>query len=454
MRGTPWVASLSWVLGACGGGAAPEVAHPLRVAPDATASAHAVTSGSAAPEPHAPPLADVPGACLTPAVTERLHGCGPTRARATGSAPGGRHKVGPVFTAAPPPPATNVAPASPAADACERQAALTRSVLARTSGNEAGVMAALEAQLDAYRQFAATSHDPVRTERCASETAGLVLETAIGWHLEAIGTGAVRGTAEPATMARAGTLYERVLASFEPAAFARLQFPRLAQGDWPTRAKISYARADLLYFAKDWERCGPAFDAVVTIDSTGPFAAEAAYASVLCHQAVYQLSRLDRATKGELLRDERRRTSADFAPRPLTAAAEGMLAAFGRYLCAVEPAPNDPAAVEAYAEVGFGRARSYFEAQHWEEAAIGFRDVALEGAGSEAGVFAAQLYLESLHVLATRVGPARPACLDAMRADLPPLMALYCEGAAGRDNGEACLVFRRVAEDLARTPRE
>ncbi len=45
--------------------------------------------------------------------------------------------------------------------------------------------------------------------------------------------------------------------------------------------------ADLLYFQKDWAKCGPAFDSVVAEDPNGPQAAEAAYASVLCHQNIY-----------------------------------------------------------------------------------------------------------------------------------------------------------------------
>ncbi len=45
--------------------------------------------------------------------------------------------------------------------------------------------------------------------------------------------------------------------------------------------------ADLLYFQQRWEECGPAFDAVVVEDPKNEQAAEAAYASVLCYQKMY-----------------------------------------------------------------------------------------------------------------------------------------------------------------------
>ena len=97
----------------------------------------------------------------------------------------------------------------------------------------------------------------------------------------------LRGTGDKKTMSLAATLYEKVIGNFKPEQFAKFEFPRIVKEDWPNIFKIKYQMADLLYFQKDWAKCGPAFDAVVAEDPTGPTAPEAAYASVLCYQNIY-----------------------------------------------------------------------------------------------------------------------------------------------------------------------
>ena len=106
--------------------------------------------------------------------------------------------------------------------------------------------------------------------KCANVTADLLAETAMAWHLEAVGSGGVRGTDDKKTMALAAQLYENVVQTFKPEDFAKFEFPRIVKEDWPTIFKIKYAMADLLYFQKDWAKCGPAFDAVVAEDPDGP----------------------------------------------------------------------------------------------------------------------------------------------------------------------------------------
>ena len=56
----------------------------------------------------------------------------------------------------------------------------------------------------------------------------------------------------------------------------------------------------------------------------------------------------------------------------------------------------------------YARARTYFEAQHWEEAAVAFRDVALNHSDHESAPYAAQLWLEALNVLFSYADPKRP----------------------------------------------
>ncbi|MBC7052157.1 hypothetical protein G6O46_24415, partial [Salmonella enterica subsp. enterica serovar Enteritidis] len=82
--------------------------------------------------------------------------------------------------------------------------------------------------------------------------------------------------------------YKKVVDTWNAQEFATFVFPRVVKEDWPNIYKIKYAMADLLYFQKDWAKCGPAFDSVVAENPTAPEAPEAAYASVLCYQNIYE----------------------------------------------------------------------------------------------------------------------------------------------------------------------
>ncbi|MFO0672073.1 MAG: hypothetical protein U0235_21015 [Polyangiaceae bacterium] len=70
--------------------------------------------------------------------------------------------------------------------------------------------------------------------------------------------------------------------------------------------------------------------------------------------------------------------------------------------------------MEQLVEVKYARARTYFEAQHWDEAAMAFKDIADHHADRDVGIYAAQLYLESINVLGANMNPPRPVCYDDM----------------------------------------
>src|SRR5262249_28431360 len=154
--------------------------------------------------------------------------------------------------------------------------------------------------------------------------------------------------------------------------------------DWPTIFKVKYEMADLLYFQKDWAKCGPAFDAVVAEDPTGPTAAEAAYASVLCYQNIYTEQHqggADKRSTGNLPSSAKKESKSDkaraLAPKPFTDGQKGMITAFNRYICYIKPDGTNKEALDNYIEVKYARGRTYLEAQHWDEAALAFRDVAI-----------------------------------------------------------------------------
>ena len=128
-----------------------------------------------------------------------------------------------------------------------------------------------------------------------------------------------------------------------------------------------------------------------------------------------------------------------------------MIQAFNRYVCYIKPPSGDKEAETQYIEVKYARARTYFEAQHWEEAAIAFRDVALNYPQSDAASFAANLYLEALNVLGARSEPPRPSCFDDMAGDVPAfIIQLYCGGSKATDNKEQCDLLTHIQCDIRR----
>jgi TolA-binding protein len=343
---------------------------------------------------------------------------------------------------------------------CYYQGQITTATQALMSGDKEAVRKEMDQQVRVFNDFVKGGSPEKEKGECANKTAELLAETAMSWHLEAVGTGGVRGTGDKKTMDLAAYLYKKVADNFTTADFAKFQFPRIVKEDWPTMYKIKYAMADLLYFQQRWEECGPAFDSVVAEDPKGGQAAEAAYASVLCYQKMYdQMYKgdSDRKSKGlgptgadEKDREAKKGEWEKFKPKPFTTMQTGMVTAFNRYVCYITPPKGDKEAEEQYVEVKYARARTYFESQHWEEAALAFRDVAINHADKDAGIFAAQLYLESVNVLGSRAEPPRPSCFDDMAKDVPVFLELYCKGSKFEDNKEQCESLTRIQFDIMR----
>lgn len=343
---------------------------------------------------------------------------------------------------------------------CFYQSQITQAIAAINSSNKPRIVKELENQLATRNEFVKDKHSSKSKLECSNKTAELLSETAMSWHLEAVGSGGVRGTGDEKTMDLAAKLYKRVVENFTAKDFAKFKFPRIIKEDWPNIYKIKYAMADLLYFRQRWEDCGPAFDSVVAEDPTAPEAAEAAYASVLCYQKMYdQLYKGESDRKGKGLgpkgasKEDQKGQKGEWEklkPKEFTDLQKGMLTAFNRYVCYILPPKGDANAEEQYVEVKFGRARTYFEAQHWDKAAIAFRDVAINHSDKDAGIYAAQLYLESINVLGAKSEPPKPSCFDDMGKDVPVFLDLYCKGDKFEDNKEQCELLTRIQCDIKR----
>jgi len=346
---------------------------------------------------------------------------------------------------------------------CVYQGHVAEATLAMKSGNKDLIMGELKNQLDVHNTYMKQSQPEDAKVKCANVTADLIAETAMAWHLEAVGSGGVRGTGDRKTMVLAAQLYDMIVKTFKQEDFAKFDFPRIVKEDWPNIFKIKYAMADLLWFQKDWAKCGPAFDSVVAEDPTGPTAPEAAYASVLCYQNIYTEQHqggADKKSSGNLPTagkkgDKPKNDKAKgLAPKDFTEGQKGMITAFNRYICYIKPDASNKEALENYVDVKYARGRTYFEAQHWEEAALAFRDVAMTYPDKEVGIYSAQFYLESLNVLGSSIEPTRPSCYDDMATDVPVFIEKYCSGDKAKQNADQCTILLRIQRDIERLRAE
>src|SRR4051812_45543543 len=135
---------------------------------------------------------------------------------------------------------------------CEYQAHVTQATMAMKSGNKDQIKTELDRQVEVYNAFSKAKHPDESEQKCANMTAELIAETGMAWHLEAVGSGGVRGTGDQKTMTLAAYLYKKVIDNFTQADFSKFEFPRIVKEDWPNIRKIKYAMADLLYFQQRW----------------------------------------------------------------------------------------------------------------------------------------------------------------------------------------------------------
>jgi TolA-binding protein len=332
---------------------------------------------------------------------------------------------------------------------CGYHAQVAKATLARNSGDKRRIIAALGELRKGYALHNKRRYSASNKRSCGNVTASMLAETAMAWHLEAIGSGGVRGTMDKQTMAAAAKLYGWVHDDFSPKQFARFKFPHIVKQDWPTLAKVAYHQADLLYAQGRWQECAHAFDEAYQAAPKGPNAAEALFASAQCWRRVYDAnhaSNSHRATQSELS------DSQDYKPKPFGPTQRGMLAAFDRYACNITPPRNDRDAMDQYVEMKFARARTYYEAAHYDKAALAFRDIALKHSEFEAGIHAGNLYLESLNIMYRRWD--KLGCAADLKRDVDKLVVNYCSKGKRDDNLSNCERYERVARDATRITLE
>lgn len=348
---------------------------------------------------------------------------------------------------------------------CTWESKVAHAVIAQ--GNKRNTVEELRRLVQIYEAFVAQTNRPeAARNECKAGTAGVLFQLATSWHIESVGNcrteeerNCSQGTQDRTTMGKAAELYELLLRQFPD--MEQLQFPDIARESWPSRYRIAYYMADLSYRAEDWERCGPAFEAVIELNPNGEFTNDAAHSAVLCYNRLYnteiqgnetQLREGARPASGNAQTDQ----AAAVARREMTRTEAGMLRAFSNYVCVATPSS------ERLPQIKYRRARIYYEANQFEEAALLFQDIAYNHRDTEYAEPAANLLLDSLNVLGAQRQPPVPECITDFGNNLAPLGALYCATpeASARNpdlcrviNDAACTYKRQLAESLSRSGR-
>ncbi|MGE3629569.1 MAG: tetratricopeptide repeat protein [Sandaracinaceae bacterium] len=346
---------------------------------------------------------------------------------------------------------------------CYWQSRVTNAVISSRPKDEQ--VTEIRRLVDVYENFSSASHPAEAINECKQASAAILVSLATAWHREAIGTDDQPGTNDRNTMRAAAALYRVALDQFPD--MESMEFPDIDRRDWPTRYRVSYFYAELLWRMEDWAQCGPAFDSVVEQNPQGEFTSDAAYAAVLCYNNLYQQQyssreRTTRESGGGAARDcsrlrgrartrceaeqEQQDESSQYVPRELTATENGMLQAFQRFICFVQDSEELPT-------IKYRRARIFYESNRYEEAAVLFRDIALNHRDSELAEYAANLYLDSLNILGTQW--QRSQCINDIRENIEPLSQAYCGDATSRDaHPDLCGVLEQLRCDTLRLQAE
>jgi len=83
---------------------------------------------------------------------------------------------------------------------CHYQTQITGAVSASKSSDKETIRKEMDTQLEIRKAFIADSHSDKSKLECSNRTAELLAETGMSWHLEAVGSGGVRGTGDKKTM--------------------------------------------------------------------------------------------------------------------------------------------------------------------------------------------------------------------------------------------------------------
>jgi tetratricopeptide (TPR) repeat protein len=256
---------------------------------------------------------------------------------------------------------------------------------------------------DLMRTFLEGEHPAENETECRQVVAQMIMEVATNWHQEAVGSDSAPGTNDEVTMDMASQLYGLAIENFSD--MDSINFEGWDAESRPTQYRVSYWAAELLWKRNQWAECGPAFDRVVELNPQGEYVREAAYAAVLCYNNFYEAQHQDdRSTRAErptkrrrgkrgVSEEEQRRADQErLQRRDFSPLEEGMLRAYTRYVCYISDSDD-------LVRIKYRRARIHYVANHWEEAAALFREIAYDHSEDELAPYAANQYLDCLNAI-------------------------------------------------------
>lgn len=276
--------------------------------------------------------------------------------------------------------------------------------------------------VDLMNTYLEGTHPAENVTECRQVVAQMLMEMATNWHQEAVGSDTAPGTNDDETMGYASRLYALAIDTFPN--LDDIAFEGWSDEARPTRYRVSYWAAELLWKRNQWEECGPAFDRVVEQDPGGEYLRDAAYAAVLCYNNLYEQQNEDdtqvrsksrpaskrgrRGRKRELSEEEQEAQELErLQTREFTALETGMLNAYTRYVCYVTDS-------DELVTIKYRRARIFYAANHWPEAAVLFRDIAYNHSDDDLAPYAANQYLDCMNAISRLNQDRRLGCRDEM----------------------------------------
>ncbi len=327
------------------------------------------------------------------------------------------------------------------------------------SGDKDAIVVELEQPVQALqRTYKAENHSADAKQKCANRTAALATETAMAWHLEAVGSQGQRGTGDPKTMDLAALLYKKVAETWNADDFSKFEFPRLVKEDWPhdLQDQIQHGRPPLLPREVGRVRSGVRRR---RRRRTRRHRRRPRPRTPRCSATRTSTSRstqkgADKKGSGNLPgvgKDIKQDSDDKYRPKDMTDAQKAMVQSFNRYVCYIHPDKNDADGQKQLVEVKYARCRLYFEAQHWEEAAACFKDIAYDHSDNDsARLRGAALPREHQRPHVPRHRRTAASCLDDMITDVPKFLDLFCTGDKVAKNEESCTLLTKVQCDIQR----
>lgn len=357
-------------------------------------------------------------------------------------------------------------------NACFYDTRITEAVINLSPKDKPAIKAQLNQLVKGWTNYRDNPAAPAdKKQACGNQTAWLLSEHAIAWEYEAMGDlgcppdpdkkaanpKARPGTCNKDTINASIDVFKLILNTYKT--FEGYKFNVKRPEDAPTIPKLKYAYADLLYGQGRWAECGPAFDEVVALDPTSEVAGDAAFASVLCYQNVYDAeykakdkteNSKGKGTVGGKEKGVDESIKKGNAPKEMTNQQAKMVGAFDRFVCYVKPDPANKSYkddMEKLIEIKHRRGFIYYEAQHWDEAAEAFKEVAYSHPDHEYGVVDAGFYLDSVVRIYLYADPTRANCGAQMGDDVEKLIGLYCD----KDKVGARLKDKKRTEEFLNT---